>query len=167
MSKFIIFLSCVILSACSQKVLSPFSELSKSIINEFKDNGFSNDEIKVISKARGELEKNASLSKLMNSREIFTLEYYDYQNGTIYGRIWSDSDTLNYSYVNYKKYRGERLKLNPLEGICCDNIFELVSKWDIERIKEQKSAYPEQIMYVSKISKSPKKEIKVGKFKMF
>ena len=50
MSKFIIFLSCVILSACSQKVLSPFSELSKSIINEFKDNGFSNDEIKVISK---------------------------------------------------------------------------------------------------------------------
>jgi len=167
MSKFIFFLSCVILSACSQKVLSPFSELSKSIINEFKDKGFSNDEIKVIAKARGELEENASLSKLMDSREIFTLEYYDYQNGTIYGRIWSDSDTLNYSYVNYEKYGGERLKLNPLEGICCDNIFELVSKWDIERIKAQKSAYPEQIIYVSKISKSPKKEIEVERFRMF
>jgi len=156
-----------LLFGCSQKTISPFREVSKSISKEYKRVKLDKGIIKVFSLARKSLEKKTSMENLINSEEILLVEYYDYQNGTVYSRMWSNSDTIDYSYNVYKQYSGERLVLNPQQEVCCRDIFFIfITDWNIDAIRMMKTHYPEYMMYATKISNKGEISAKMEEFKM-
>jgi len=64
---------------------------------------------------------------------IFVLEKYDLEVATVYGRIWTSKNNVNYAYR--RKTQGNELNLIGLKNFA-NNTIDLVTRWDTVMIRK-------------------------------
>lgn len=158
---FSIFISSI-LCGCSLKYSSSFLAISKQINEKAFEGGITNSKNDYYRKVRRLLNRKVPLDKLLESNHIFMLESFQYENGVTYGLIWSQSDTISYAH-----FKGI-IEINTPKTTYFENdLMALISRWDVRNIKNRNPAYPEQLVYGSKIDKSNELKIEVIEFLLF
>lgn len=137
---FLIIVLLVTSKAYSQSFNRTSREICKCNKVSTSNNGFH--------KVRLKLKEIKDFNEITQSKNYYILEYFDFQDGGIYGEIWNTNKSVKYKYVSKE--------FNILEtGIFPQNLKNDVMLWNTKEIIEKSKKVkisPSNMIYVSKIN---------------
>jgi hypothetical protein len=158
MKKSIVFLSLFILFGLTTNAQS-FSKISKKISAYQLKNGIRKVGNDTFNKVRLKLDSLGKLSFIENASQIFFLESYEVESGTIYGFIWDGKNNVNYSYYQGIFSFDEGIRFTKY-------MVKLVESWDINTIRKEEidnaNIIPTSLIYATRVIKKKKCNIAIN-----